>query len=191
MQEPGNTLFDALLIPGDLVLSTLGFTGGDQLVTLLVVISLIAWSLLVVAGLLFLNLFKDLVRTINAWIHTGIYRATHVIHSYKTRLVLVFRKLLPRTASSKSVAAPMVEFDDLDLAVLRSAAARGPGFTTSAPELADQLPLRPVQIQRSLEKLRKNKMLEAVIGSTDGFGNYRLSQLGTAYMSHWQQPGAA
>lgn len=84
----------------------------------------------------------------------------------------------------------MVEFDDLDLAVLRSAAARGPGFTTSAPEIAEELTLRPAQIQRSLDKLRKNKMLEYVIGSTDGFENYRLSRLGNAFMGQ-QQHGVA
>jgi len=106
-------------------------------------------------------------------------------------LVLKLRELYPRRASSSIIAAPMVEFDDLDLAVLRSAAARGPGFTTSAPEIADQLPLRPSQIQRSLDKLNKNKMLESVIGSTDGFDNYRLSQLGTAFVAQWQQGAAS
>lgn len=178
-------------MPGDVILSAVGITGDEQLVALLVVISLIVWSLSVVAGLFFLNLCKDCLRTINAWIHTAIFRASHVVHSTKTKIVLKLRELFPKRASRNIDAAPMVEFDDLDLAVLRSTAAQGPGFTTSAPELADQLPLRPAQIQRSLEKLRKNKMLDAVMGSTDGFDNYRLSQLGTAYMSHWQQPGTA
>lgn len=153
---------------------------------MLVVVSLFVWSLIVVAGLLILNLLKDFVRNVDAWVRTAIFRATRALHRIKTKLVLKFRQWFPRRASSDIVAAPMVEFDDLDLAVLRSAAVRGPGFTTSAAEIADQLPQRPAQIQRSLEKLRKNKMLESAIGSTDGFDNYRLSQLGTAYMAHWQ-----
>jgi len=178
-------------MPADVVLSTIGILGNDQSVVMLVVVSLIIWSLFVVAGLVFLNLLKDFVRTVSAWVRTAIFRASRAFRRIKTKLILKLRELFPRRASSNIVAAPMVEFDDLDLAVLRSAAARGPGFTTSAPEIADQLPLRPAQIQRSLEKLSKNKMLESVIGSTDGFDNYRLSQLGTAFMARWQQPGTA
>ena len=86
----------------------------------------------------------------------------------------------------------MVEFDDLDLAVLRSASAQGPGFALSAPELAEKFRLRPAQVQRSLEKLSHNKMLDYVLGSTDGFDNYRLTDSGAAFfaMCQRQETGA-
>ena len=76
------------------------------------------------------------------------------------------------------------------LEVAEPAAARGPGFTTSAPEIAEQLTLRPAQIQRSLEKLSHNKMLEYTIGSTDGFDNYRVSQMGSAFALNWSRQRA-
>jgi len=178
-------------MPGDVVLSTIGVLGDDRSVLMLVVTSLIAWSLLTVAGLGILKLAQDAARTVGALVRTAIFRASDALRSLKTKLILKFRGRFQRKALRSADAAPMVEFDDIDLAVLRSAAARGPGFTTSAPEIADQLPMRPAQIQRSLEKLSKNKLLESVIGSTDGFDNYRLSQLGTAFMAQWQRPGTA
>ncbi|MDH3578771.1 MAG: hypothetical protein OEO71_13260, partial [Gammaproteobacteria bacterium] len=97
------------------------------------------------------------------------------------RLLHGLRRLVPQRTRG-DIAAPKVDFDDLDLAVLHSAAARGPGFTTSAPELAERLTYRPTQIQRSLNKLSRNKLLDGVIGSTDGFDNYRLSESGSHYV---------
>ena len=81
----------------------------------------------------------------------------------------------------------MVEFDDLDLAVLRQASALGPGLALSAPELAEQFTLRPAQVQRSLEKLSRNKMLDYVIGSTDGYDNYRMTDYGAAFLAMYQR----
>lgn len=189
LQEFGNTIYVAFMMPGDLVLSTIGIAGDDRSVVMLVITSLVAWSLIAVAGLLLLKLLQDAARNVGARIRTLAYRISRAAARLKTKVTLKFRGFLPQRARRSADAAPMVEFDDLDLAVLRSAASRGPGFTTSAPELADQLTLRPKQVQRSLDKLNKNKMLEYVIGSTDGFDNYRLSQLGTAFMARWQQAG--
>lgn len=81
----------------------------------------------------------------------------------------------------------MIEFDDLDLAVLRSASVQGAGFALSAPELAEQFRMRPAQVQRSLNMLSKNKMLAYVIGSTDGFDNYRLTDSGAAFFAMWER----
>jgi DNA-binding IscR family transcriptional regulator len=73
------------------------------------------------------------------------------------------------------------------LAVLRSAAAGGPAFALSAPELAEKFRMRPSQVQKSLEKLRRNRMVDIVIGSTDGFENYRLTPSGETFVSIWQR----
>jgi RIO-like serine/threonine protein kinase len=81
----------------------------------------------------------------------------------------------------------MIEFDDLDMAVLRSVSMKGPGFAFSAPDLASRFRLRPSQVQRSLEKLDRNKMLASVIGSTDGYDNYRLTNHGIAYLAMFQR----
>lgn len=86
--------------------------------------------------------------------------------------------------------APTIEFDDLDMAVLHSVSAKGPGFAMSAPDLAEKFTLRPAQVQKSLDKLSNNKLLASVIGSTDGFDNYRLTDSGLAFMAMWQRQQA-
>jgi len=68
---------------------------------------------------------------------------------------------------------------------------RGPGFTTSAPELASNFGLRPAQFQKSLSNLQSSKMISTVIGSTDGFDNYRLTDYGAAYMKMWERHQAS
>jgi DNA-binding MarR family transcriptional regulator len=77
----------------------------------------------------------------------------------------------------------MIEFDRLDMAVLRSVSAKGPGFALAAPDLADRFKLRPSQVQRSLDKLSNSKMLVSVIGNTDGYENYRITDYGHAYIA--------
>jgi DNA-binding MarR family transcriptional regulator len=73
---------------------------------------------------------------------------------------------------------------------LKSAVVKGPGFALSAPDFAERFSLRPAQVQRSLDKLYTNSMINTVIGSTDGFDNYRLTDSGTAFVAMWerQQP---
>jgi len=190
LQELGNTIFSAFVMPGDIVLSTIGVIGDDRSLTMLVIVALTAWFLIAVAGLVLLRLCQNAARIAGALARTVMFRMALAVGNYKTRFVLKLRGFLPRRAARDADAIPTVEFDDLDYAVLRSAAARGPGFTTSASELAEQLTLRPAQIQRSLDKLSKNKMLEYVIGSTDGFDNYRLSHMGTAFVTSWMRQNA-
>ena len=199
LRQVGNTIYDVFVLPGDFVLSQfaaqapvvaakLGFVGNDQSDILPVVVSLLIWFLLAVVVTKIVRLWQNIVRIVNAIIRTISFRISLATRNLKTGLMCRLRRLIPRR-SIRADAVPEVEFDDLDLAVLRSAAERGPGFATSAPELADQLMLRPRKIQRSLDKLRNNKMLDYAIGSTGGFDNYRLSQTGAAIMAMWQRKG--
>jgi hypothetical protein len=68
-----------------------------------------------------------------------------------------------------------------------AAAASGQGMATSAPEVAEKFKLRPSQVQRSVDKLRRNKMLDGVIGTTDGYENFRLSPSGATFVAMWQR----
>ena len=77
--------------------------------------------------------------------------------------------------------------DEIDMAVLRSMSSRGPGFAMSAPDLAEEFRLRPTQVQRRLDKLRKSNMLEDVIGTTDGYDNYRLTTSGFTLLAMWNR----
>ncbi len=198
LRQFGNAVYNIFVLPGDFLLSQfaahaprvaakLGFVGDDQSDMLLVVLSLLIWFLLAVVVMKILRLWQNFVRISSAMIKTISFRNSLATRNLKMRLMCRLRRLIPRR-SNRVDAVREVEFDDLDLAVLRSTAACGPGFTTSAPELADQLPLRPAQIQRSLDKLSSNKMLDRATGSTDGFETYRLSQSGAFLMAMlWQR----
>ncbi len=192
-----NAIYDAFLLPGEFVLSKftvlaprtamkLGIGTDVESALWAIIFSLFAWLLLALLLRWILRLCENLLRTIVTAMRIIAFRMTLAAGNLKTWIVCKLRLLLPRRAKKIDVL-PQIEFDDLDLAVLRSAAARGPGFATSAPEIADLLTLRPAQVQRSLDKLSANKMLEYVIGSTDGYDNYRLSALGTAFMANWQR----
>ena len=190
LQNFALSIYGAFVMPGDIILMMIGVAESARSVSMLFIISLAAWSLMAVAGLMALNLGKDAARFVGAIFRTVMYRMSLAVCNFKTKFVLKLRELFPKRAARNMSAEPMVEFDDIDLAVLRTAAARGPGFTTSAPEIAEQLTLRPAQIQRSLEKLSHNKMLEYTIGSTDGFDNYRVSRMGSAFALNWSRQRA-
>lgn len=197
-RDIGNAIYDAFVSPGDFVLSwltahapslatRLGVEGDDSSALLQAVVSLLLWILLALVMWMLVRLGQNLARTVSAIFRTLTYRISESIRSLKTRLVCKIRQLVPRRRSLNTEPVPELEFDDLDLAVLRNAAALGPGFTVSAPELAERLTLRPAQIQRSLDRLRSTKMLDYVIGSTDGFDNYRLTDYGSAFMAMLQR----
>lgn len=193
LQEIGDTIYAVFVLPGQIVLSwlsefaptvaaQLNNISESQAAPTLMVISLLAWSLLAFAVAKLWRLLQNLFRITSAISKTLSFRISLAYAMLRKRLLHGLRRLIPQRATG-ATAPPEVDFDDLDLAVLQSAAARGPGFTTSAPELAERLTCRPSQIQRSLNKLSRNKLLDGVIGSTDGFDNYRLSESGSYYVA--------
>jgi hypothetical protein len=99
--------------------------------------------------------------------------------------------LSPKQTASSLEPTAEIQFDDFDFTVLRAAAERGPGLSTSAAELAGKYSLRASQFQKTLGKLSSNKMLTTVIGSTDGFDNYRITEYGAAYLQMWEQRRAS
>ena len=140
-----------------------------------------------ILGWFILHFYRNVARNVEAIFRILTYRITQELGNWKTYIICKFRELLPHRSSSQTDATPQVDFDDLDLAVLRTAANLGPGLAINAAELAERFRLRPAQVQRSLNKLNNNKMLDFVIGSNQGFDNYRLTKLGTAFMSTWQK----
>lgn len=169
-------------------LTTLKDAGSTIYVT---IASASPWTLLIVGlslpfiAWIILAVYRNIARNVGAIYRTVLYRATEAVAGWKTWFVVKYRHLLPHGRKHGDVAAPQVEFDDLDIAVMKIAAALGPGFAVNAPELADRFSMRPAQVQRSLDKLSNNKMLDYVIGSNEGFDNYRLTQLGNAFMATW------
>ena len=194
----GAKLYAVFVLPGSYLLSKfaaiapvtamqLGITEGQTEGALPVTLSVIAWITLLILLIIAWRVIRNWVRFGSALTRTAWFRFMLVVSSYKTRLVLKLRSFAPHRQARVDTVAPAVEFDELDLAVLDSVSAKGPGFTLSAPELAERLSMLPSQIQQSLDKLSRNRMLSSAIGSTDGFDNYRLTDSGAAFVSMWQR----
>lgn len=147
----------------------------------------IFWLLMCIIAWRLYRYLQSLLRNVIAVAHTIWYRGGQAAGSLKTRIVCRLREFVPRHEEGGIDAVPEIDFDDLDLAVLRSAAARGPGMALSAPEIAEKFKLRPSEVQRSIDKLRRSRMLDTVIGATDGFGNVRLSPSGATFVAMWQR----
>jgi len=198
VRDFGDMMYDIFMLPGDFLLSqlalrlpalalTLGVRDVDGSLFLPAVISLLSWLLMGIVVWAIGRLLRNLARIMTAAVRTVSFRVSLAAGNFKTWVVCKIRQLIPQRRSGIADSAPEVELDDLDIAVLRSAAACGPGFATSAPELAEQLMMRPAQIQSRLDKLRKNNMLDAIIGSTEGFDNYRVSKSGAIFITMWQR----
>lgn len=201
LQGIGDTLYDFLVLPGKLVLAELvlhapalakaiGITGAFGNASQLAVTAAIVWLLFAVLVWRVIRLCESLVRTTDAIFRTLVYRMRQAAGNLKTTLICKFRQLLPRRSSGNIVEAPMIEFDERDLAVIRTISSRGPGFALSAPEIAEQIRLRPAQVQKSLDRLFQNRLLDSTIGSTDGFDTYRLTDYGAAFMATLQRQEA-
>ncbi|MDH5303426.1 MAG: hypothetical protein OEW64_04950 [Gammaproteobacteria bacterium] len=196
LRDFGAAVHDAYTLPGRVALSLLvthapgiaawlNIDGGETPVLMTFLLSLVYWFLVIVLLVYVVRLCRDITRYVNSLLRTGLYHASHLLAAIKTRTVLSLRGLFPRRRRlrAKDDAPPMIEFDKLDMAVLRSVSAKGPGFALAAPDLADRFKLRPSQVQRSLDKLSYSKMLVSVIGNTDGYENYRLTDYGHAYVA--------
>ena len=198
LREFGTLVREIYLVPGDFVLSKFaelapvtatnwGISAGSDSIVQAAVISAIFWILMSIIAWRLYRYCQSFVRNFIAVLHTAWYRGRQAAGSLKTRIVCGLREFVPQREEHGIDAIPEIDFDDLDLAVLRSAAARGPGLATSAPEIAEKFKLRPSQVQRSIDKLRRNKMLDTVIGTTDGYDNFRLSPSGATFVAMWQR----
>ena len=180
LKDIGNLLRDTFLLPGDFVTvvfaSQLEIIGGIDKSLLSVSISALSWLLLLTVAWKLVKFGQRIVSDF------GITIRAHV-SVLKSRLTRRHSLVLPRNRPDNSATGTEVEFDDLDLAVLDTAATLNPGFALSAPDLAAQLQSRPTKVQSSLEKLAVNTLLERCLGSTDDYQNYRVSRAGVAFLS--------
>ena len=187
---PGDYVLNLLAQEAPGLASLLGLARPEDAIVFTIVLSTFLWILVVIVFWGAVRLVQNLHRISSAIVRTVLYRLVQGTGNIKTRIICNLRQLFPQRIES-SVPAPEAEFDDFDFTVLQATADRGPGFTTSAPELASQYGLRPSQFQGSLKKLQSSKMIATVIGSTDGFDNYRLTDYGAAYIKMWDQRQAS
>lgn len=198
LREFGILIREIYLAPGEFLLSKFaelapvtaanwGIGGETEALAQVAVTSGVFWLLLSIIAWRVYRYGQSFFRNFVAVIHTAWYRGRQAAGSLKTLVVCRIRDYVPTRRDDGIDTVPEIDFDDLDLAVLRLAAARGPGLAVSAPEIAEKFKLRPSQVQQSVDKLRQNKMLETVIGSTDGYGNFRLSPSGATFIAMWQR----
>jgi len=188
---PGEYAINQLALHAPGMASLLGVTEAGTSITFTIILSLLIWILACVSFWGSIRLVKNLYRITGALVRTLWYRVTQTAGGLKTRFVCNFRQLIPLRHADEQKTMPEVELDDFDFTVLQAAANRGPGFTTSAPELASQYGLRPSQFHQSLRKLQNSRMIATVIGSTDGFDNYGLTDYGAAYIKMWERRQAS
>lgn len=197
----GDALVDAVLWPGQQVLSAiayyspgaaqwLGVQDGEASASMTLIFTLVVFFLLIVIATIIVRLITRWLRITRAIIHTIWFRVTLWLRELKTMLKLRLRRIQIWKKAHRFTETPVEELDDLDVAVLQSASAAGPGIAVSAPELAEKFRLRPAQVQRSLKKLSSFKMLDYVIGATDGYDNFRLTDYGAAFAANWQRQKA-
>jgi hypothetical protein len=193
-----SSIREIYLVPGDFVLSKFaelapltaaswGIANSEDSIVAAAVLSGIFWLLMTFIAWRLYRYSSSLLRNIVALYHTAWFRGRQAAGSLKTRLLCRLREFVPQRRDDGIDTTPEIDFDDLDIAVLRTAAARGPGLATSAPEIAEKFKLRPSEVQRSIDKLRRNRMLDTVIGTTDGYDNFRLSPSGATFVAMWQR----
>ena len=188
---PGESVLSSFVELAPVTASNWGVAGNGDPIVLTIVISGLFWLLMTIVAWRFYRYGRSLTRNLVALAHTAGYRSRQAAANLKTRIVCRLRGVVPNGRDEGIDAAPEIDFDDLDLAVLRSAAARGPGFALSAPEIAEKFKLRPSEVQRSIDKLRRNRLVDTVIGSTDGYDNFRLSSYGETFVAMWQRQHAS
>jgi hypothetical protein len=175
---PGETLIYLLFSHAPWAASFLGI--GTDPIGLRVVLSALVWILTGVSAWALYRLALNSIRLFNALCLTATYRAGQGLGSFKTMLTCRLRRWLPKRDGNSITAHSDVQFDKIDLAVLRAAAAQDPARSMSAPELARQFGMRPAQFQCSLQKLHNSKMIDKTMESAKGFDTYRLTNYGAA-----------
>jgi len=186
---PGETLIYMLFSHAPWAASFLG-VGTDPIV-LRIVLSALSWILVCFSAWAMYRLALRSIRLLNAVFLTAKHRMVQGLGNIKTMLTCRLRRWLPKRGGSDITAHADVQFDKIDLAVLRAAAAQDKERTMSAPELAKQFGMRPKQFQGSLQKLHNSKMLDKTMASTGKFDSYRLTNYGAAYISMYRRQHAA
>jgi hypothetical protein len=178
----GSSVADAYTQPGQLLISAFGpvlnTVVGDKELLLSALISTAAWLLLLALALKAFGIVRRVAANMKTAVATRIsnIRTSRACHKRSEKL-----------RGQLAVSDTELHFDNLDLAVLNSAATLGPGLALTAPDLAAEFDLRPPKVQDRLEKLATNMMLVRSFGSPEDYQAYRLSRAGAAFLSMWNR----
>ncbi len=191
MAETAKAIYQAFTMPGEWILSVIGRFSPQAEEIMRVdhgaiivpfVLSLLVWTLVLVGGLFLSRMCRNAAWQVAALCRTLVWRVKMGVGSIKTRLIWKWRHFFP-PKDNRSQVVGREEFDNVDIAVLRTLFKRGPDMTVSAAELAEKLRLRPAQVQHRLDNLTENHMLQSAVGSTNGRDIYRLTDSGLAFIT--------
>ena len=199
LRNMGSAIYGVFMLPGNIVLSGLvthapasasalgvGPNISDVVPAL---VSLLIWLMFTVVVWELMRLYRNTVRVVGASLRTLYFRVTQWLAGIRIKFVFKLRQLSPHQGFRSTETLQEVEFDDLDLEVLDTAAALEPGLSMTVPDLAAHFNLRPDKVRRSLEKLQQNQMLDVDVddGASDSDANYRMTHSGAAFRTMWQR----
>lgn len=187
---PGEWLVSILIGHAPSFAASIGISNDQSAGLAALILTILSW---LIAALFIRKLLYPLRRLANAIvavINRLRYRTFIALHGYGTKLADGFESLTGSSDPDEAQAEEKFSLNRLDMIILHLAKTGGPGFTLSATELAARLNLRPDQIQQSLDKLGRNKLLDFALGTTDGYETYRLNQAGSYILTAYQQQQA-
>ena len=179
---PAERLLGLVEVHAPAVGASLGLLPGALSPTAMAVLATACW---ITGGLIAWFAVRIVLKAVRV-VEYALCNVAHYGHSTWKSLRTHWAVRLLRDRPGEAVAsltAHAVDFSAVDVAVLTATANLKPGFAVSAPELAERLRRRPGEIQQSLEKLYRIKLLDVTLGSTDGFDNYVISTSGAAFGS--------
>ena len=121
-------------------------------------------------------------RHLQRLVHTARYRLADYYENLRVGALMRIKRLDWR-GNSSSMVQEEVPLDAIDLAVLDHGATLAPGFSISVTDLSERLSTRPSLVERSLVKLHRHKLVDPLLGSTDGYGDYRLTDSGAWFVA--------
>lgn len=191
MAETVAAIYNAFLVPGESLLSLIGSLSpqtenimriGHGAVIYPLILSLAAWTAVLVIALLILRMIKRLLQQVSALFWTLVHAIKLYIGNLKTRLIWKYRQFFPHNAQQSEILA-QEQFDDVDVAMMASISRSNTGTARSASKLAGKYDLRPAEVQKRLDRLVANHMLRSIGGTTDGEKYYRLTDSGLAFIA--------
>lgn len=196
----GSTIYGAFVFPGEVLFGWFALLAPDRAeimqlnngaIIYPLILALLVWTLLILAGLKVLRAFRNFGRLIEAIVRTAIHRLMTMLRDLRLHVIWKLRALLPKRHAPKVSTSSELEIDDMDYAVLRCALKLGARVSVSAPDVAKRLRMRPAQIQRSIEKLARHNMLSCEGRSWRGVSSYRVTRAGAMFIGMMQRSEAA
>jgi hypothetical protein len=185
---PVDTLIELFRMQFPALMALIPDAGGDSFAVVMTGLTILVWvTLILIASLgtrILLRVF-DYTESIlsRAW-----FSFAQVPGRLRIRCLCLIKGLFGNSSTNRFPEVTDVQIDKLDLVVLKATASVGAGLATSAADLAEVVRIRPGKIQQALERLDQQKLVDRVIGATDGFQNYRLSESGAYFVGDLHQP---